>query len=262
MYFDKPALSPSFKLEEALKLIEQTIKEKHWTQFNVASISLIFTPYWVFSFEAFSTAGSGSGAGAAEGESAGAEEDFSFGAVSDTQSGELSFSAVDSEVNEEIASLLDEGELIQQPEEGYKFEALRAKIRLNEAKEIAKIKAAHSASVPKDNVIVSNLRMVYFPEWVADVEVAQGTFELTINGVTGEIFSTEEIPKRKKGWLELSAETLKELQSPGAWIKYSSEIGGGAVKAFSGSRFMHDKRFQIIVLALIAILVVLWTYFY
>lgn len=56
MKLDKLSFPISFSLDDALASIKEDIEEKYWPEFKVKSSKLIYNPYWVFNFDAYSEA--------------------------------------------------------------------------------------------------------------------------------------------------------------------------------------------------------------
>ena len=74
------------------------------------------------------------------------------------------------------------------------------------------------------------MRQIYVPFWVVYVTVAEGTFKIKISAINGEVFGSEKVPIREKGFMEITEETLEELKNPKAWLKYTKEIVAGSGK--------------------------------
>lgn len=253
MYLNKPAFSIAFSVEDTVGLIESMIKSKHWTDFEVAEVKLVYIPFWIFNYDAY-----------VEGPTEGQEA----AAVSDHVSGKMALNAYTNELDENVHFLYESADvkLEQKPTKDYPFEIQRPKVREREAREIAAVRIAAKISVPKENVIISGLEMVYLPMWFAWVTVAEGTYKLQINAVGGEILNEEQVPERERGWLEVTSETLEELKQPGAWVEYTSEIGRGIFSFITQNplvlsaieKLKADRRLQIIVLIIILIIVILF----
>ncbi len=248
MYLNRPAFPVSFSLEQTVEMISEMVRGKYWHDFEVGEVKLVYIPVWVFNYDAYTEAPPEQ-----KGES---EATKSQRVVSGVESGRMALNAYTNELSEDIGYLYDsmEAALVNEPTKEYPYEVQRPKVREAEAKRIIPVKMAARFSLPKENVIVSGLELVYLPMWAVWLTVAEGTFKLQINAVSGEILNQEEVPERERGWLELTSETLEELKQPGAWVEYTHEIGTGFVSWLAQNRFL-----QIVVLAIIAVLAALWT---
>ncbi|MBI5061550.1 MAG: hypothetical protein HZB67_04525 [Candidatus Aenigmarchaeota archaeon] len=51
MLLDAPALSPVLTPEQALGIIQKSVSGKGWKKYDVAEIKLVYSPYWLFSFD-------------------------------------------------------------------------------------------------------------------------------------------------------------------------------------------------------------------
>ena len=173
-------------------------------------------PYWICSYDAFAES---------------ADEESKSKSVSEAGSGKMGLNAVSNELDEAVASLYEGASLEEtvKPDKKYPFEIQRPRIRDREAERIIPLKVAAMLGTTKDNIVISGLDMVYVPKWMAFVTVAEGTYRLEINAVTGEITNEEQVPVRERGWLELTGETLQDLKRPGAWIEYSAKMGSGVI---------------------------------
>ncbi len=248
MYLDRPAFAVSFPLESCLEAIESLIKSKRWTKFEVAEVKLIYAPFFFFNYYSYLEE---------------KREDTEQPVVSDTVEGTMAMDAQTNELDEGMASLFEEEvpQTSHRPQQGYKFEVERPLVSERDAPQIAQIKMAKKLELPKANVLISGLRQVYVPVWVASVSVAEGTYRLEFSAVNGETLSETEIPEREKGWLEVTSETLSELKEPGAWVKYSTSVGGNLFDFLANNpvtqAVMSNRQLQIMLLAVVAV----WLFF-
>ncbi len=253
MYLNKPAFPVSFTVENIIGLIESMVKGKSWTKFEVADISLVYIPFWIFNYDAYSEAPS------EEGEKV----------VSALESGKMALNAFTNELDENVGFLYDSGdaEMQQKPTADYPFKIQRPKIRESDAKEITSLRLAAQLGLKKENVIISGLELVYLPIWFTWVTVAEGTYKLQINAVSGEILNEEQVPEREKGWLEVTSETLQDLKQPGVWIEYTQQIGTGVFSFITNNPLIQsiieqiktNRKVQTAILAIIAVIIILWT---
>jgi len=248
MFLDRPAFSISFPLESCLEEVERLIKSKRWTKFEVAEIKLIYAPFFFFNYYSYLEE---------------KREDTDKAVVSDTAEGIMAMDAQTNVLDEGIAGLFQEEvpQTSHKPAQGYQFEVERALIGEKDAVKVAQIKMAKQLELPKENLLISGLKLVYVPIWVASVSVAEGTYKLEFNAVNGELMSEAEIPEREKGWLEVTGETLSELKEPGAWVRYTQSVGGNLFTVLQNNPLtqavLSNKQLQILLLAVIAV----WLFF-
>lgn len=256
MYLDNPAFAVSFPLEDATKLIEETIKKKHWTDFEIGSLSLAYTPYWICNYESYSE-----------------KEDKT---VSESTSGSTALNAVDNTLSDAETKLYFDPDFKteKQPSAGYEFNVSDSKTTSDEAREILSVRLAEKFNVPKQNIIISGLTLRYVPFWVVSLTIGVDNYRIRINAVTGRIVDEEKIPEKEKGWLELTSETLSELKEPGAWLMYAKDTGAGIASSLTPKQkpektssehyisqlFKLDSFTIVLILAVIAVIVVLWAF--
>ena len=248
MYLDRPAFAISFPLESCLEEIESLIKSKHWTQFEVAEVNLVYLPHFFFNYYSYLEE---------------KREDMDKAVVSDTVQGVMALDAQTNELDEGMAALFEEKvpQTSHRPAAGYKFAVEKPLASERDAPQLAQIKMAHKLELPKENVLISGLKLVYAPVWVASVTVAEGNYRLEFNAVNGELLSEAEIPEREKGWLEVTSETLGELKEPGAWVRYSTTVGTSVFDLLATNpltqAFLANRQLQILLLSILAV----WLFF-
>jgi len=199
----EPSFELKFGLKETVKLIESLLKEKSWHDFEVAEISLEFHPFILFDFEAFSD---------------------KEGIVSDIVSGTKVLNAVTGELSEKLSSIITSSLTNEIPEEIKDFKVVTPTLHARDSLQKIQLRLASKLSKPIQNISVTNIKPVYFPFWKIFVTVAEGNYELIVNGVTGEITNEEKIPVREKGFIEITEETFKELQNPANWSRYAQDL--------------------------------------
>ncbi len=255
MFLGNPVFPVSFELEQVTKLIEETLRKKSWQEFEVATLQLILTPFYVFYYDA-----------AFEEEKGGKQ------VVKKTKRGRLALNAVTGELSKELAeSMPNEKELVKELPDQYPAEVKGSEFSQEEAKKVAVIKTAEQLETTKDSIILSGFKTVYYPMWIASITVAGKNHQLEISAVTGQIFGEETVPERPKGFLEITRETLHELREPGAWLRYSREIvKTGTVKL--GGRGKTQKKAWVslfnlfknpsfwLSVGLVIILIIVWVY--
>ncbi len=251
MILNRPSFPISFTFEQTASTIEKVIKNNYWTEFSFASIKLRYVPYWFFNFDIFI-------------ESVHPERKEKV--VADHKSESIAMNAMDGILNEGVASLMSKHkpERIKEPEQGYEFEVVSPLITEQKFEQLAKIRLAKKFEVGLNNVVISGQRMIYVPEWMLTVTVAEGNYQFNISAVDGQIMNEIEGPIREKGWIEVSKETISELKRPGAWAEYSQELFSSAAnsnKGFGLEKIEFNQRTLLIILFGILIVVVVLAYF-
>jgi len=229
------------------ELLESHLKERHWKKYEAGEITLHYTPYYVFNFDAFPESGGGGKL-----------------AVSESESGTGALNGVTGELSGEVAEFAEENEAIfvKSPGEGISFVVEKLSYNENEILRIAPLRLAAKLGIGKDEVIVSGLELVYLPEWIVGVKLAGEEYELSVSAVTGEIVSGEEIPLREKGWSEVTKETLSDLKSPKGWVSHSKNLAHSAKSALTHEKtksgfsyFLESRSLQAILLVILAALI-------
>lgn len=252
MKLEQESFPLSFSLTELKKLIEELVKEKDWTDFKIKETRLEFTPFYYFSFDAFT-------------------ESKEEGTVSETIHGTNAFDPINSRLNEEIALSMHGIQLTQEidvPEE-IQFTGHKTEINEEQAKKIVQIKVAEKLKLKKDNVLIHQLKKVLFPAWFVSVEVEETEYQLIFSGIDGRMLCEDTIPFRKKGLGELFQETLSDLSSPKGWADYSRSFFTGSPKEpketektpsekKQDTKFLSARNTGIIILIIILAFLILW----
>jgi len=250
----------SFSLEEALNSIKEFAGPKGWKNIELAEAFMSFTPYFVFSYDAFIES---------KPEPEGEEESSSAEKiVSETMNGKDALNALTSELEEGIAASVDEGiELTKEVDvpEGIEVEEKNTLMTEDEARKIAQIKVAQKLGVGKDNVLIHQLRKLLFPTVFVSVSIeGEEQQEFVFSGVDGSMLSEIELPERGQTASEVFKDTLSDLKSPSNWLKYSSgiasDLAGGLKKGVSATTAPHRRWFVWALLIIILILAFFWAY--
>jgi len=249
MFVGNPVFPISFKLEQVAGLVEETLKRKNWLSFEKGEIKLVLSPFYLFYYDA------------------GFEEEGKL--KEETTHGKLALNARTAELNKELEeSMPEESELVKELLDSYPLIVRKPIFSAKEAEKIALLKTASLLQTDRKNIVLTGLKMIYYPMWLAFVTVKSGTYQLEISAVSGEVYGEEKVPSREKGFVEVTKETLQELKQPGAWLRYSREIGGLAAGKLSNEEessgtsgrslpgIMHRPSFWLS-LALILILIAL-----
>ncbi|MEW5955984.1 MAG: hypothetical protein AB1626_05630 [Candidatus Micrarchaeota archaeon] len=209
MLLDAPTFELTLTPEMALGIVQKSVNSKGWKKYDVSDIKLVYTPFYVFSFDI----------------SAG-EQNPSGKAALNAYSGELS----------DFVPVLMERPLKKSRNTAEKFEAEveATAVSQQEAKTVAQAKVATQVGVQKDAVTISAVNKVYIPFFRVWVDVAEDTYKIDVDASLGAPLGAEAIPGRQKGWSEATSETLEKMKTPGGWVELGGKTVGEAGKAVSG----------------------------
>jgi len=253
MKLEQESFPLSFSSDQVKNLIEELVKEKDWTDFKIKETRIEFTPFYYFSFDAFT-------------------ESKEEGTVSETLHGTNVFDPINSQLNEGMALSLQGTQLTKEIDVLEKIQFTEHKCGMNEeeAKIIVQIKIAEKLKIKKDNVLIHQLKKALFPAWFVSVEVNEVEYQLIISGIDGRMLSEDTIPFRRKKFGELFQETLSDLSSPKGWADYSKGILSGAPpekekKAVPSEKketksFLSTWNLMMIILIIVLIFLILWTF--
>lgn len=231
---DAPGFSTVLTPEIALGMVQKALAKKNWKKYDIAQIKLVYSPYWVFSFDVF-----------AEG---------------NVPTGKAALNAFTGELNEFVPMLLDRP-LKKTRDVGKDCEVEQTTISSGEVKETAAAKVAAHAGIKKDSVVASAVSKIYAPFYRIWVDVADDTFKIDVDACLGAAFGLEAIPEREKTWEESTSETLEKMKSPKGWMELGAQtvgaVAGGAKGAKTGgmtdwlfgSREGHYVILAVIILA-------------
>lgn len=237
-----PSLPVKFTLEEAAELIQDELDENNWGEIEVPTPELELVPYYVFQYDSYSEV---------------EEEGTKIRNVDEAKQGSSSINAATNQLDDVIAEICPP-ELIQSEfidPKDVKVNVKEPRFTMDEAKGSAQIKIAAHEKVPRANVHISGLRLVYFPFWQYKVELdEENTLKIRINGITGE-FENEEsgIPYQGKTKTELLHETVSDLQNPGGWGEYLSNFIKDIFLLLRPSQEHPNRWLMIFILILIAL---------
>ncbi len=236
-----PCLPLKVSLEEVKQLVQDELDENNWGEVEVPSPEIELVPYYVFHFDAFSES---------------EEEKSKIRNVEETVKGTNSLNAVQNTLDEVIAEMAPP-EMIQPAFEEPPKCAVNARpprFSLEEAKNVAQIKVAAQEKVPKANVHISGMQLVYVPFWIFSITLDEdNAVKLRVNGVSGEFEGEESgVPYQGSTATELAKETLSDLQSPSGWIEYIQTFLHHVILLFQPSKEHPNRWMIILILVLIA----------
>lgn len=206
------SLPLNIKLEEVQEMVEEELGEQAWKDAEIKSTKLELCPYYTFVFDTYSEE---------------EEANTKIKNVAESNHGRSSLNALKNELDEVIAEMVDP-ETIQSEfsvANSVTVEQKKPRFTAEDAKNIAQIKIAAQEHVPRGNVHISGLQLVYVPFWIAKVELEEeNEIKLRINGFTGEFENENPVEYRGKSTGELVGETLSDLRSPSNWVDYTVSI--------------------------------------
>lgn len=201
MYIGRKTLPLSFKLEDSASLLEGVLKKKNWLDFTIGEIKLVYRPFFLFEFKVKKEK-----AVLAQGKNA--------------------VNPFTKELNLEIAKLFDEknAELSHELPKEYPIEVEKIKVDEEYLKALMAEKIAASLKEKMENVEILKTEKVYAPIWQAFIAIRDKNYLVELNAASGMVLNADKVPAREKGFVEITGETLRELQQPKAWLKYAVEI--------------------------------------
>ncbi|MCD4739567.1 hypothetical protein K8R43_00085 [archaeon] len=231
---DAPALQLRMETKDALGILEGILQEKHWRDFELANLSLFYVPYWFFNYDVYR-------------ETEGHSESFSS---------QMCMNAIDGELEPMIAQITKEIPVERSKDilHGTAYKVERATVQKKEVKEIAAIKVAGQIGIPKENVTISGVSLVYIPIYRIWVTLSAGYRRVELDGVSGSPLNIGEVPERERGVMEVTRDMLEDLKRPEGWVDYSKKAfnwglgvstamshraAGGVGSSFSAGGLMH-----------------------
>jgi hypothetical protein len=208
MLLDADAIEVQLTPEQALSATQSAITAKRWRKYEIAGIRLVYTPFWVFSYDCFSEQG--------------------------TYSARAALNAYTGELSDAITQLLDKPQKKSRSAAQHDFETEPGAVTAQEAKQSAVIKLAGRLGIEKEDVTASGFYRLYYPFWRVWVDVEKETYKIDIDAAYGTPFGFENVPERKLGWGEAAGETVKKLQSPQGLAELTTKSADAVAKAATG----------------------------
>jgi hypothetical protein len=243
MILSLPTYKLRIRLNDALGILDGIMKEKHWRRFDVASIKLVYEPYFLFNYDVYLEM-----------------KDQVKGTVSQTFGSRMALNGVTGTLAPEIIRVIESQPVETEKEISHsiEFEVEKPTITDSEIKNVAKVKIAGQVGIGKEGVVVSGLKAVYLPVWRVFASIkGKGTYRIDIDGLMGLPFNYQQVPERERGVLEITQETLEELKNPNAWGKYAKKAIGLVEKKGKGETqsVIQKIGMEKIILGVIAIVV-------
>ncbi|MFA6048702.1 MAG: hypothetical protein WC792_02005 [Candidatus Micrarchaeia archaeon] len=229
MMLDANTFKTQLTPEVAIGIIQKSLASRGWAKIEVQQIRLVYTPFYLFSFDVSPEGG----------------QPVSGKTALNAYTGELS----------DFAPVLMERPLSKQKntESQQQSEVEPSSISQGEAKEAAQAKVAAQLGVRRDSVAISAVTKFYAPAYRVWVNVAGDQFKIDVDACLGAASGMESIPAREKDWSEAAGETIEKMKSPAGWADLAGRAASGAGKASSGAKGPGQKPGLWIVLIVVII---------
>jgi len=235
MMLDAQAFQTVLTPEAALGIVQKTIMQKGWKKPEVTDIKLVYTPYWLFSFDVIAVQGP-------------------------SPSGKTALNAYTGELNDFIPILFERPlKKTRITPEGVEVEVEPTSIDAREAKSVAQSKVAAHVGLKPENISVSAFTKYYVPFYRIWVDVANDSYKIDVDACLGAPLGVEQIPERPKTWEEATGETLQKLKTPKGWIELGGKVfsRGESTAASAAETAGGGRKLSFKYLALGAIIVIL-----
>ncbi|MEK6821042.1 MAG: hypothetical protein AABY11_01425 [archaeon] len=229
-------------LAEAVEIIHEELDANEWGNIVVENPLLEFVPFFYFHYHSFVES----------------TDENKTKNVEESTEGISCVNAVSSALDDAAAENISPESLLKSfiPIEKAVFKIKEPRLNGEEARAIAQIKIAAQEHVPKVNVLISGMRLVYLPSWIFKVELDEEPLTLRMSAFSGELDEGAEIPYRGKSHGEVLKETLSDLKSPSGWIDYFREWLTHVVLVFQPHK-EHPNRLGVVVVLVFILLVLL-----
>jgi len=213
MLLDNPTLELRIEVQDILEILENILKEKNWKNFDVASLKLMYMPFYIFNYDTL------------------VETEIQGQPYSQGFSGMMAMNAITGEL-EPILSDTMETRSVKQVREithDLQYELQKPAISLKEVKDSAQIKLAGQFNLRKKDLAVSGFRLFYWPIWRIFVQLKNRVQRVDVEAIDGNPLNFEQVPIREKTWMEVTGDTFKKLKTTKGW----AEIGGSVISGAS-----------------------------
>ena len=226
MYLGNPLLPINVTAESAQESLKKKLTQKNWHEVELAKIKLDLVPYFLFNYHYFIDNGG-------DGKST----------IKSTVHGTLAIDGHDIAVREDMTDLIKYNWKKSVPEVPRgEFDEKWCNIEKKEQDEVLQLTTAEHFEIPKQNLVISAARKFFVPLYKTSVKLEGKEYPFIINAIDGTISGIKEVPVREKGYLEITKETVRELKSPKAWVKYSKEaLTEGSATLFLGNSLKKSK---------------------
>lgn len=225
MYLGNPLLPINITAQAAADTIKKKLEEKYWHEYEQKSFMLDLMPFFLFNYHYY-----------LENEGDGKRT------IKSAVHGLLAIDGHEIVVREDLVELLKHNWKKATPEiPRGEFHEKWNNIEKREQDEVLQMKTAEHFGVPKQNVVISSAKKMLVPFYTIKLLINEEEYWVSINALDGTISGMKEIPERKKGYKELTNETINDLKHPSSWIKYSKEAITEGFSAFSGKKSGEDE---------------------
>ena len=197
MRLDAPSLEIIVTPEIALNLVKRTVNAKGWKKITFSDINLIFTPFWMFSFD---VAGS-------------------------KNSGRLAINAFTGEIDDYVPFLFQKFKKIRETPKEMKPEIEETSIEKSELKDILPKKLSAIMGTKPEEIVVSAFSKFYVPFYKIWVSTPRGDYEIRVDGCSGNPLGAEKIPEKEKTWSEAAIGMARKMQSPSGIVELARGLG-------------------------------------
>ncbi|MBI5037070.1 hypothetical protein HZC09_07050 [Candidatus Micrarchaeota archaeon] len=191
----KTVLTP----ESALGIIQKVLQKKGYREYDVTDIRLIYTPYYLFSFDVVAKEGEGS-------------------------SGRTALNAYTGDLNDFVLYLMDRP-LKKERNVDDKAEVEPTAVPEKSAREVCAGKLAGHVGLKKDSISIGALSKVYIPVYRVWVQVADDDRKVEVDALVGAPTGLDDLQSRAKDWNASLAEVLEKMKTPKGWGELVGSVG-------------------------------------
>ncbi|MBS3062157.1 MAG: hypothetical protein J4215_06250 [Candidatus Diapherotrites archaeon] len=252
----KPSFPVLISAEDIIVQVTGLIEENRWKDPVVKSPSLVFLPYWFFHFDSFIEP---------------TDPETGEKSTEEGERGTAALDAISGDLDDNVPQLYDHysDQLVVKPtQEQFKVE--RSHFREDEVQKLAQLKMAAKLGLQKDDVVISGVRMMYLPVWIASAVFEENEMDFEIDAVEGNVLSEDQVPYKGKTASEIAKETFFDLREPAKWIGYLIDLAKtiaiflwtNPVTEYIKKNFWTNRSFQYAVLTLVVLLIILNDFVY
>lgn len=206
-----PHLPLAVSKDEAIETIREELEGNEWLDIEIPVPTLLLTPYYLFHYDFYTEE----------------ETESKTKNVEESTEGVSALNAAANTLEPEIGELAELEKIIDTfvPPKGITWKARTPRFEKDEAKGIAQIRIAAQEKVPRGNVHITGVILLYVPNWIFSVELDGESLTLRLNAVSGELEGAGEvIPYHGKTRTQVFRETISDLRDPESWGQYVGEL--------------------------------------
>lgn len=201
MVLDAPTFNLVLTPEGALSLVQREAAHRGFKKIEVEEVRLIYTPFYLFSFDV-----------RAEGNAP-------------PIAGKAAINAYTGDISDLVPYIIDRPlNKTKNPSEGGEVE--ETAITIPEAKDATKDKIAAQTGLGREKVSVSAFSKVYIPFFRIWLEVGHTPLKVDVDALMGTPLGLEGLPHKEKTWGEATSETLSKLKTPSGWVDLTGKLIG------------------------------------